>query len=227
MRQVSLAVNVMNCLINTILTNVITWELITILDWGLQWNSVMHMVQQFLVPATHISDESVHIMTLWHVNSALLVVWQKFLHHEEGHVLISNVEDQVWTALVDSLRKLSFHHKVVDMIGLASEVLVDQVEWVPLVVGVLVHVSALTVGDKLLVWNHLQVEVQRWLETFLLHPVATIASELNLVAADLLELVHDLGSDQIVLARVCQDAHGLFGSAERTLRNLQIGRAHV
>jgi len=33
-----------------------------------------------------------------------------FVHQEEGHVLVVNVQDEVGTALVDPLRQVSFHH---------------------------------------------------------------------------------------------------------------------
>ena len=60
------------------------------------------------------------------------------------------------------------------MVCLAGEVLVDQVEWVPLEVGVFIHVSTLAVGGKLLVWHQAQIEIQSRLETFGVHPLPTV-----------------------------------------------------
>ena len=45
-------------------------------------------------------------------------------------------------------------------------------------------------------------------EAFLLHPVSTVAEEVNLSSAHSFDILDDLRPNEISLARVCQDANG-------------------
>ena len=86
------------------------------------------------------------------------------------------------------------------MVGVTGKVLVDQVEGVPLLVLVLVHVSAIAVGDKGLVGDHLQIEFEDGIELLFLHPLTAIAGKLDGVVGHFSELLHYAGTHNIVLA---------------------------
>ena len=102
------------------------------------------------------------------------------------------------------------------MIGAAGVVLVDQVEGVPSEKDCFIESFGLAVGSKSLVVQWTDIELDSGLETFLLHPWATISSECDLVATDLLEFVHDFSAGKVSLAGVGEDANRLLVSGRES-----------
>ena len=96
------------------------------------------------------------------------------------------------------------------MVGLSGVVLVDQVEGVPSEEDRFIEGLRLAVGSEGLVSHGSNIEVNCWLEAFLLHPWATVASVGDLVLRDGIEFVHDFGTGEVCLARVCEDADRLL-----------------
>jgi len=64
-------------------------------------------------------------MTLGHLNGTIAVVFSEFVHHQESHVLVIDVEDEVGAALIDPLGQLDAHQVVVGIISLPNVMLVD------------------------------------------------------------------------------------------------------
>ena len=56
----------------------------------------------------------------------------KVLHEIHGEVLISNIENEIGSSLVDSLGNVGLGQQVINLVGISGEVLVYQVEWIPL-----------------------------------------------------------------------------------------------
>jgi hypothetical protein len=70
--------------------------------------------------------------------------------------------------------------------------LVDQVEWVPAEENVLVVHLALAEGCEGLVHKVPDVEVNSWLESFLLHPLSTISTSCEaLISGNLAKVLDD------------------------------------
>jgi len=88
------AVNVMDCIVNTVLANVFARELVAVLDWGTQRHSKVHVVDVLFVPGSHVSNESIQKVALWHILGTVLVERKEFFHHQESHVLIADVHDE-------------------------------------------------------------------------------------------------------------------------------------
>jgi len=95
---------------------------------------------------------------------------------------------------------------VVDVIGASGEMLVHQVERVPSEEDGLLERLSLTVSSEGLVHELANVELNSRLEAFLLHPLATVAGEGDVFATHSAQVSDELGSDQVGLARVRQDA---------------------
>jgi len=169
-------------LVDSVLPNILTGEFVFGHSGRLERHSVVHVVDKLFVPYAHISNESVNVVAFGHLKSTILVESKQLFHHQEGHVLIIDVKDKTRSALVDLLGQVSLHHEFVDVVSLTGEVLVDQVEGVPFLVLVFVHVSALSVGDELLVSHHVKIEVKSAVETLLAHPVATVTGVLDRVS---------------------------------------------
>ena len=63
-----------DCIVYTILANVLTWEFETTGLACLQRNSKMHKVNVSLCVVSEVFDESVEIMSLGHCESTLLII---------------------------------------------------------------------------------------------------------------------------------------------------------
>lgn len=81
---------------------------------------------------------------------------------------------------------------------------------------------ALAERNERFIEEHIHVEVNGGFESFLLHPGAAIASEIDgtLGATDFSDFAHKTRSSHISLARVSKDANLLGLSSESTLSNL-------
>jgi hypothetical protein len=172
-------------------------------------------------------------VALGHLDGAVSVVLLDFVHEQESHVLVVDVEDQVWSTAEDSLGQLNVHHLtnatawsrmltrslchsigqlestyiLKDIVSLAHIALVDQVQWVPLEVDIFILSFGLSIGMELLVLHQINVEVNSRLEALLLHPVAAITVELNCIIADAAQVLNDLRANQIGLSRVGQQTY--------------------
>jgi hypothetical protein len=100
----------MDCIVNTVLANVLARELVAVLDWGTKRHSKVHVVDVLFVPGSHVSNESVQKVAFWHILGTVLVERKEFFHHQESHVLIADVHDEGRSTLVDFLWQLGFHH---------------------------------------------------------------------------------------------------------------------
>ena len=62
-------VDVVDCVVNTVLADILTRELVSILNLRLNRHSVMHKIKVFLIPSSHISHKPIHKVSLRHRNS--------------------------------------------------------------------------------------------------------------------------------------------------------------
>ena len=62
----------------------------------------MHEVNMLLSPAAEVPHKPVEVVSLRHINRAVSVELLELVHQHEGHVLVVDVEDQVWSRLVDA-----------------------------------------------------------------------------------------------------------------------------
>lgn len=82
---------------------------------------------------------------------------------------------------------------VVYLIGVACEVLVDQVEWVPPEKDVFVVDFSFSVGSEGLVHKSADVELYSRFKAFFLHPLAAVTTSCKaMFTADLLQVLNDL-----------------------------------
>jgi len=130
-----LGVDVLDSFVNSILTNELRRELEAIEGGSSQRDSVVHIINIFLSPLLEVTHKSVEVMALGHVHSAVAVVVTHLVHEHEGHVLIINVKNQVRSLLEDLLGSFHVHELIVDLVSLASVVLIHQVQGVPSVVN--------------------------------------------------------------------------------------------
>lgn len=130
-----LGVDVLNSLVDSILTNELRRELEAIESGSGKRDGVVHIINVFLSPLFEVTHKSVEVMALGHVNSTVAVVVTHLVHEHEGHVLIINVKNQVRSLLEDLLGSLNVHKLIVDLVSLTSVVLVHQVQGVPSVVN--------------------------------------------------------------------------------------------
>jgi len=121
-------------------------------------------------------------MTLGHLDRTGLVLIFKLLHQQEGHVFIINVQDEVRSALVDSFGQVDFHQAFIGVISLPYIVLIDKIQRVPLVVVALMGSLGFTICMERLVRHYIDIEFVRWLKSFSLHPLASVACELYRVS---------------------------------------------
>ena len=81
----------LDCLVGSILSNIVAWELVSSCDSSLQWHRVMHPVKVLLGPHAHVSDKSIVIVTLWAWYCAMAIELLNLFAQEECHILIVNV----------------------------------------------------------------------------------------------------------------------------------------
>jgi len=172
-----LLVDVTDSLINSILSHVFRWELIVSTNSSSQWNCVMHEINIFLCPASEVSNETIHIMSLWHGNWAVSIVLLEFIHEHEGHVFIVDVQNEIGSRLVDTLWEIWLGQQFKGIICLTGVVFVDQVEWVPFMIKLLSSLC-FTIGCKSLVSECINIDINCWIKAFFLHPWTTISNEL-------------------------------------------------
>lgn len=100
----ALRVNVLDSFINTILSDEFSRELEAIRSLSLKRDSVMHVVNVFLSPLTEVTNKSVEVVTLRHINCTVAVVMTHFIHEHESHVFVIDVKNEVRSLLEDFLR---------------------------------------------------------------------------------------------------------------------------
>jgi len=99
-----LFVNVADCFVNSILTNIFAWELILIASGSCKRYSVMHVINILFSPLSEVFNEAVKVMAFWHFNSTVFVVIYRaftvkfeltsnFVHQHESHILVVNVQN--------------------------------------------------------------------------------------------------------------------------------------
>ena len=64
----------LNCLINTVLSDVLRWEFIIVSGRASKRYCVVHVIDILLGPLSEITDKPVQIMTFRHFDCAVLVV---------------------------------------------------------------------------------------------------------------------------------------------------------
>ena len=70
----------------------------------------MHVINVLFRPVAHVLNKSSKEVSLWHLDSAVTVSLSDFVHEEEGHVLVVDIEDQVRATLVDFTGHFNSHH---------------------------------------------------------------------------------------------------------------------
>jgi len=185
-------VDMLNCLIDSVLANIFTWELESILVCYLKRNCIVAIIHLLKCKLFKVSDKSVPDVSLWHIKCRVLVEFFEFFHHHEAKVLVADVEDEAWSALVDALWDVGLHQEIVDLVAVAGVVLVDQVEGVPLEVEVLVDGLALPESVEGLVEEHVHIQVECLVEALLLHVLPSISKEVQLSATLLLQCLNNL-----------------------------------
>ena len=68
------------------------------------------------------------------------------------------------------------------IVTLSDIVFVDQVKWIPLEIESFISSLCLSVGVPKFILNHINVDIDSGLKTFLFHPIAAIAVEVHSVA---------------------------------------------
>ena len=96
----------------------------------------------------------------------------ELLHHHEAEVLVADVQHQAWPALVDTLRHVSLHQKIIDLVAIASIMLVHQVEWVPLEIEIFVDGLALSEGVERFVQKNVEIKLEGLIKAFLGHVIS-------------------------------------------------------
>lgn len=130
----------------------------------------------------------------------------KVLHEIHGEVLISNIENEIGSSLVDSLGNVGLGQQVINLVGISGEVLVYQVEWIPLpVIG---EVVGLGFPERMesFIQKVVQIEVEIVLEPLGSHVFTTVAEEFELGGGHFPEGLHNLGAGEVGLTRVGKDA---------------------
>ena len=67
-------------------------------------------------------------------------------------------------------------YKVINLIGIPGEMLVDEVEWIPSEENELISCFGLAIGCESLVHEIANFEIDCWFKTFLFHPLTTVAT---------------------------------------------------
>ena len=96
--------------------------------------------------------------------------------------------------------KLDAHQVLISVVGQPHAVLFEQVERVPLVVCALGGGLRLAIGVESLVCHLVHVEVVGGVEALAFHPLATVARECDLATGNPVQVLDDLGTDQVSLA---------------------------
>lgn len=124
----------------------------------------------------------------------------------------------MWSALIDLLWYVVFSKEIGNLVAVSGVMLVYEVEGVPLVeVALIIAALRSSEGMELLIKHIIEVNFDSVVETFLLHPLATIAVEVDLfVTSNFFQVAHDLRTNQIRLSGVGQNAHIL--SAESSIK---------
>jgi hypothetical protein len=103
-------VDVLDSLVNTVLTNILRRESVFVGCCAGKGHSVVHVVDVFLGPLSEVANKSIQIVALGHVNSTLAIEVLNVIHQQESHILIVNVEDKGGTRLVDFLGQVGGDH---------------------------------------------------------------------------------------------------------------------
>lgn len=93
----------------------------------------------------------------------------EFFHHHEAEVLVTNVQNKTWSALVDAFGNICFHEEIEDLVTIASVMLVNQIEWIPFKVEVFVDSLALSERVEGLIEQHVQIKLEGLIESLLFH----------------------------------------------------------
>ena len=73
-------VHMLNSFVDTILANILPWELEPIGSRSLQWHSEVTEIHFSEMPLPKVSDKSGVVMSLGHLHCVMLVVLSQFLH---------------------------------------------------------------------------------------------------------------------------------------------------
>lgn len=92
------------------------------------------------------------------------------------------------------------------MVASSGVMLIDQIERIPFEVEVLIYGLALSESVERLIEHHVEINFKGLVEALLLHVFASISEKVELLAALLLESLHNLGAGEISLSRVGEDA---------------------
>ena len=99
------------------------------------------------------------------------------VHHEHGQVLVADVEDEVWSSLINSLWNVAILHDIKNVVTVSHEMLVDEIEWIPLPVNFSAIGLRLPIGVELFIHEIVDVEVKILMETFFGHVLSKTANK--------------------------------------------------
>jgi len=204
----ALRVDVLDSFIDSVLTNIFSWERVSIRSSNSQRDCEVHEIDVFLSPLLEIPHKSVEVMSLWQVISTALVKSLDLLHESESHVLVINVQNYAWTSLMNALRQLNFHELVKHLISIPCIVFVEHIQEVPPVINGLFEMLSLSESVEFFISQVSNIKVDLSSHAFFLHPRASVAEKAYIiVATHLLQTPHQLGPNQVGLARVSEDTH--------------------
>lgn len=166
-----------NGLVNTVLANVLAWEHETIMVGGIERHGIMAPVDLVQSELLEVSDKSGEEMSLWHGEAGLGVVLSELVHHEHGQVLIADVENEIWSGLIDFLWNVTLLENIEDVVAVSHEMSIDKVEWVPSPVNFSAICLGLSVSMECFVHEVVDVEVKILVETFFGHVLSKAAKE--------------------------------------------------
>lgn len=130
------------------------------------------------------------------------ILTRKVSHEVHCQILISNVENQVGSSLVNSFGDVGLSEKVINLISISSIMLVDQVKWIPFPMVPNIVGLRLSKRVKSLIQKIVDIKMEILSETFSGHVFATITEELNFLRGEFFQGLHDFGALEVSLSRV-------------------------
>jgi hypothetical protein len=163
-------VNVLDSFVDSILANVLWRKHEAVRVGNLKRQSVVDEVHLLQVVLLEIPHESGKQVSLRHRQGRVFVVASELLHQKRWKVLVADIQNKVWSALVYSLWQVLVDHVVIDLVSIPREVLIDKVEWVPLMIHIFVQCLWLPVRVECLVQHVIHVNFKSVVESLLFHP---------------------------------------------------------
>ena len=141
----------LHCLIDTVLTTELSRELVAIILGSHERSSEMSKVKVLLCVLPEILRKPIEMMPLRLRVNAMFIEIIKPFHEHLRHILIINRENKTGTGLVYFLSEVLFHQKIINILCISSESLVDPIDSVVTEVNCLVEYLCLSVGMEVFI----------------------------------------------------------------------------